>query len=103
MRGNAAPATTAAHIAHIATWAARAQPLAPRYAPLDLERKLGRRMRAIAHALELLGWQRRHYWARRRGRRVRCTTWIPPRGRPPNFRPGRPRFDLIDTLNMEIQ
>ena len=95
MRGYQSQMRVAETAAQITAWRASVQDPRSHYTPAELERSLGRSMRAVAGALWLLGWHREKVWRRSAdGRRQLATYWVAPGQSIQRPQRGRPRFSL---------
>jgi hypothetical protein len=94
MRGTASPDCLSGHLVALAIWSART-PINPcGYTPAELERQLGRSMRALAQPLLLSRWQRVVIFSRKSGKPTSRALWVPPGCPTPVPTRGRPRFNL---------
>jgi hypothetical protein len=98
--GHSDPARIAGYAADITARRMVGRVRARAYLPTELEALFGHRMRAIAPALVLCGWQRVRCSPRLRSRR-RATFWLPPHvARPARVR-GRPVINLVTILSTQ--
>lgn len=100
IRGSTSIERLSEHVAAVAVWSARCTPHAMWYSPAELERQLGRGMRALAQPLLLSGWRRVTVFSRKSGQPVSRILWLPPGSTHPMPKRGRPRFDLFNLLGV---